>query len=372
MPDARQNVGLAQVAELAGVSIATASLVLNPSNRKYKVGEGRRRKVLDAARQPGYASNYHARSMKSGRAEAIGVALDHLSRAADRRFGELGSSYFGALLGAIELTARRMGHALVILGPEAGVSAPDRGVQAVRERQLDGLILPGVWTTPGARRIFDDPPDVPIVGIEYTTGPTNVPVVDFDDAVGIALTVRHLAELGHRELLWLGPEQASSPTPHRREQLFMADVWEAGLRGQSCRYVRTPSPEAHPVAQIADAAAAALGNHLREGPPRSFTAIVCYNDATAIGAYAALADAGLSVPRDVSVVGFDDLEAPLLHPKLTTISHMLAEMGRKAVELLIEITQDPKARQEARGRRIPIVPELVVRQSTAPPTVRRS
>lgn len=102
-----------------------------------------------------------------------------------------------------------------------------------------------------------------------------------------------------------------------------------------------------------------LAQRLRQ--PRAFAGMVCYNDFTAVGAYAALLSAGVSIPRQMSVIGFDDVMAAYLHPRLTTVSHMLVQMGRRVAELALELAEEPAARARLAGYCDVLVPELLAR-----------
>ena len=115
---------------------------------------------------------------------------------------------------------------------------------------------------------------------------------------------------------------------------------------------------------IPHAAHAAMTRHLGNDK-RTFTGVVAYNDNVGIGALDALEDAGLNVPRDVSLVGHDDYEGRRLRPKLTSVDHRLDEMGRLAAEWLIKIQLDPELLKSSRGQRDIIEPRLAVRGSTA-------
>ena len=203
-----------------------------------------------------------------------------------------------------------------------------------------------------------------LVMTEYA-GQTQLPMVNWDQTLGVKLAVQHLAELGHRQILWLGPESQTESSSYRvREQLFVTAAWDAGLRGASCRFTNSPDFGPFPAEKWSDSASGALGQYISERGKNTFSAILCYNDVTALGAYRALRSAGLSVPEDISVVGFDNIEAPLLIPKLTTVDHMLHEMGRRATDMLLEAAKNPTHWSEWQGRREIIAPELIVREST--------
>jgi DNA-binding LacI/PurR family transcriptional regulator len=217
-----------------------------------------------------------------------------------------------------------------------------------------------------ATDFLSEPHTEPIVVVEYR-GKTELPVVDWDEKACVRLAVHHLAALGHRDLLWLGPVNSRLPEHGvQREQIFLDGAAKAGLRGGVCRYGPIfYGPRDDYASRTVEAAEDALRARLQEGG-RRFTGIVCYNDVTAIGACGALLEAGLKVPVDVSVVGIDDVEAPLCIPRLTSVSHKLAEMGTRATELVLEMVEDPKAYRRLQGRRELLQPELIVRRSTGP------
>jgi DNA-binding LacI/PurR family transcriptional regulator len=191
-----------------------------------------------------------------------------------------------------------------------------------------------------------DEPGVPVVAIEQSTV-SHLPVVLWDEARAMELLLLHLAALGHQRIVWLGPETGAL---HADRGTRCAEVaWAHGLSAESCRFA--------PAGDVIAAARSAMTAHLQR--PRTWTAVVCFNDRVAIGAQQAVQAAGLTIPGDVSVVGIDDIEAALATPALTTVNHRLRDMGRRAGELALEL---------AAGRspsRIHVLdPELVVRGST--------
>lgn len=354
---------LTDVAKAAGVSVATASMVLNPGAKTNKVSVERTALVREAAARLGYVANYHARAMQVGRAETIGLALDFGSAGqAPSDETPMGGEYFHHLTVGIEAQTHFVGYNLALIGPGHQERAVDRGIRQILQRRLDALVVPGVlMRTAEAIQRLVKAQHLPIVLVEHD-GAGTLPVVGYDEAEGVRRAVAHLAGLGHRDLLWLGPDGSG---PQQREQFFMQAAKTAGLRGSTCRYAEPSGPASR--TSTADAALAGLAVQLSK--PRSFTGIVCYNDQTAVGAYGALMAAGLVIPRDVSVIGYDDFMAPYLVPRLTTVSHMLVQMGRRAAELALEIAATPDGVQRRAGHRELLVPELVVRASTAPPAL---
>lgn len=363
---------LSEVARAAGVSITTASRVLNKGMHANRVSEACAARVRETARQLGYSLNYHARSIRTGKAETIGVAID----IGDPEIGKYGThapladSYFGGLAGGIELETRRCNYRMTLIGADTKLRAPDRGLLEIRQRRLDGLIVFGTVVRDDKTRFMSQLHDAPVVVIQYP-GQTPLPVIHFDEATGIRLAIQHLAQLGHRHVLWLGPAvDGRLSAPSAREQHFIAAMWDAGLRGASCRFRATAQQRANDVQDnpgvIADLASQALERYLASHSHRKFTAILCNNDFTALGAYGALAQAGLKIPHDVSVIGFDDVQASTAYPRMTTVNHKLNEMGQAATALLMKMIADPAHRKAMVGVRHTITPDLVIRHSTAP------
>jgi DNA-binding LacI/PurR family transcriptional regulator len=152
----------------------------------------------------------------------------------------------------------------------------------------------------------------------------------------------------------------------RRQRRLAHLCQQAGITSEALTF-QTPK-DAHGFSSyhdMPDAVRKAVLAHLNASP-RKFTGIVCYNDNVGAGVMDALADAGLRVPQDVSVIGHDNFEGRRCRPKLTSVDHRLAEMGRKAAELLLSMVGDRARVEELRGHRELIDPLLVVRDSTGP------
>lgn len=361
---------LTDVARHAGVSVSTASVVLNPGRNGKHVSDEVKARVRAAAMELGYVANYHARSMKLGRAMNIGVPLDtggwfhHLH-------GRLAHPYFAHLVGGIEVTCARAGYSTLMLATEKEDLAPLRAIRGIKQRRLDGAVVPGtIGRLAYVHEMTIWHPE-PLVLVEYGRA-TELPNVLWDEDEAVRLAVSHLAELGHRRLLWLGPRDAPDTGFHLRETLFLMAIVRQQLAAELCEFDRpTAGTHAdwprHPEELAADAAEGALAAYLADGR-RGFTAVVCYNDYIAAGAYRALAAAGRRVPRDVSVLGFDDFLAPWMSPKLTSLDRRLLDVGQKATEIVLAMIERPaEAESRFRGHREVVAPRLVVRDSTAPP-----
>jgi len=345
---------LKDVAERAGVSICTASRVLGGRYLEGRISRACAARVLEVAREIGYRPNYHARSLRRGRARAVGLLLERPTHGLDS-FG-----FWGQMIAGVDIEARLRGYDFLVVGAGADDTVADAGLRYLRERRVDCLVVPGYLyfarTTPELHRR-----DVNAVLVEYQ-GRTPLPVVELDDAAGIAAAVRRLAELGHREILWLSPREARHPSVGRRREAFFRTAGELGLAALDCP-ADARGDSAGPEGLV-EAGHDALLAELRRGVRAS--AVVCYDEPRAFGAYAALAEFGLRIPEDVSVVGFDDIHARVARPPMTVVSHMLGELGRRAAALAIEMATDEKARARLCGKRVKIPAELVERGSIGP------
>jgi LacI family transcriptional regulator len=355
---------LTEVAKQADVSIATASMVLNSNNYQRRVSEPCAQRVREVAQRMGYVPNYHARSMKLGRAEVIAVAMDIGHTAGQTLRSDLSLPYFSTMLGAIELEARRTEFQVAIVGPSLRMRAPERGYLGVQQRRFDGLVILGIVLRPWLTSFMAEAPRAPVVVIEYP-GTTELPVVDWDEPGGVRLALEHLRGLGHTRFLYVGEISESPAHASRRHEYIQQAARESGMRMRSIFYNRAEQDLAGRRQWATFGGEQAVLQDLNANR-RDYTAILAYNDLVAIGVVSALARSGLRVPADVSVMGFDDLQAELCIPRLTAVSHVLDDMGRRAAELTFRMIQDPTAIQDLRGHRAILQPHLVVRDSTGP------
>ena len=352
-----------QVAKKSGVSTATVSRVLGEGEARKRCSADVIQRVEAAANELGYRVNYHLRSVSRNRSDTIGYITEK-QRQADG--SAAGTWYLEQIAEGLQAVAQDAGCAILQVrsgmqdhGPR---SALRRGIHFLQERRIDGFVLPGSLSSFHGR--LDDPANdkLPVVVVEPAE-PTRWCTVGYDEALGIRLILSHLMELGHRELLWLGPEQSWRDQSRPREELFLRAAFAAGARGHSCFY---DDPLGLHVEDYTQRVENSLLHHL-ENCPKPFTAIVAYNDLVALAACRALARKGLRVPVDVSVTGFDDECSMLAFPPVTTVTHELFEMGVRAGQLILEIVDaDADRREELRTHRETFTPRLIVRESTGP------
>jgi LacI family transcriptional regulator len=326
------------VAERAGVSIATVSRVMND---RPDVGVDTRGRVLDAARDLGYVAHGPARALSTSRSQLMGVVMPPgVGRP------EVALTFFGEVIDSVTRHLDDHGYDGVLLHSAShGHPYPERA----RLHSVAGLLLLGS-VDPGD--LAQVPPSLPCVGVDTRLEGPNRGSVIFDDVDGIRLSVRHLYALGHRRLAYLGGPTRLRPARDRLEA-FLAEVASLGIEALP-EHVREGDWSGEAGYREACAVLAA-------GAERP-TAIVAASDLTALSAMQALRDFGLRPGEDVAVTGFDDLPmAAVGHPPLTTIRQDRERLGAAAVTALVELLDRP----DEEGPQLVLPVSLVVRASTA-------
>jgi DNA-binding LacI/PurR family transcriptional regulator len=328
---------MADVAKLAGVSHQTVSRVMNGSDQ---VRDDTRERVRAAMRMLDYRPNSVARALATGRSKTLGVVSFDTTL-----FGPA-STLFG-----IERAAHQAGYFISIVS----LLALDRtsvleAVERLRLQGVDGILVIAPQTD-AARTVSELPADIPVVAVE--AGPDQgVPVVTGDSFTGATLATQHLLDLGHRTV-W----HIAGPT----------DWLEAQQRVAGWRTTLEAAGAPVPPALVGDWSAKAgheLGRRLAADP--DVTAVFVGNDLMALGLLRALHEEGHEVPSALSVIGFDDMpEAAYFSPPLTTIRQDFTEVGSRGFHLLLdEIESGSRSSVQ-----VTVPPELIVRESTAPPRV---
>ena len=336
MPESRRPTIL-DVAARAGVS---KSLVSNVLRGVPTVSPARRDAVLRAAEELGYRPNAVARSLVQRRTRTMGVLVSNLH-----------NPFFADVIDGLQAVAGRHGYTVLLVsgGRDAAVEA--QTVDALLEQRVDGLVLlsPHLPSAQVARAAAAVP--VVAVGRRYRDVRGADWVVSDDDA-GTGLAVAHLVELGHRRIAHIGGGRRAGG--RERSRGYRAAMTVAGL---------PLGPEVADDSFTTEEGGNAAARRLLDAPRRP-TAVLAVNDLAAVGAMDAVEAAGLRVPADLSIVGYDNSAlAGLRHVALTTVDQPRVEMGERAADLLLR-------RVDGHGgpaRHVLLAPRLVVRATTAPP-----
>lgn len=333
---------LKDIARLSGLSIATVSRVLGDSD--YVVSESTRQRVLTAARQLNYMPNELGKSLKTRSTRDIGVILPNIT-----------NPYYAQLLEGITDEATRQGYHILLCSSHRNAPREAENISTLLSKRVDGILLSSINPDPEAvRRALSV--GCRLLAIEQPI-PLDCPQIGFDYFSGAVMAVRHLISLGHRDIGFIG---APLDRPSRRMMLegYRASLMESGIAPQPewemLSGVESERAGIYEIENGGDGARAFLRM------PRFPTGYVCINDMTAMGAMRAFLAAGLSIPGDISIVGFDNIPyCELSTPALTTIDQHAYELGALAFRRLIS--------EDASSDSLP--PSLVVRGSTGPITV---
>jgi LacI family transcriptional regulator len=328
------------VADRAGVSIATVSRVMNG---RPDVGLDTRERVLDAARDLGYVVHGAARVLSTSRSQLVGLVMPPgVGRP------EVALTFFGEVIDSVTRHLDDHGYDAVLLHSAThGHAYPERA----RLHSVAGLLLLGDVHPGDFAKV---PAAMPCVGVDTRLDGPNRASVIFDDVDGIRMCVRHLYALGHRRLAYLGGPTALRPARDRLEA-FRAEAAALGLEVPP-EHVREGDWSGEAGYREACAVLATPDEHP--------TALVAASDLTALSAMQAVRDFGLRPGEDIAVTGFDDLPmAAVGHPPLTTVRQDRERLGAATVAAFVELLD----RADEPGPQTVLPVSLVVRASTARP-----
>lgn len=329
-------INLKVMAEYLELSPATISIVLNDAPGAKSIAPATRERVWAAAKKLDYRPNTIARSLRMRQTLTIGVIVPELSE-----------GYFAMVMSGVERCLMEAGYIYFVLCHQGLPDLIEEYPQLLLKRAVDGFLL--VNTT------LSEPVNQPVVSIsshKRIQGVTNI-LLDHDQSAILAL--KHLRDLGHKRIAFMkGQSQVSDSDVRWTSITEIARSIGIVIYPDLCVYleVNSSSPElGYPI----------IRDLLKR--TRDFTAIFCFNDIAAIGAVRALADAGLSCPGDISVVGFDDIASAMyMTPSLTTVRQPLQQMGETAAQLLLQRIQNPSG---SYPDTVTFEPELMVRESTS-------
>jgi LacI family transcriptional regulator len=317
---------LLQVAERAGVSKSTAAIVLSGRAVACRISAPCVARVRAAALAIGYQGNYHARTLSTGRSSTLGLTMGAGSH------GGVAGAFWGAIADGVEGAARAAGFDLLLLGGQDGDAALAHATSCLETRRIDALIV--------LRLLFYRLPPallrsrLPVVAIGGRR-PEPFPDVQLDAAPGIAAAVAHLAQLGHRSVVWLAHVRAGRLVLPERRTAFRAAARRHRLRVHEIELAAVDGQDL----RLGDVVARYQELLRPLALPAGVTAAFCYNDLMALALQGVLSARGLSLPRDLSIIGFDDLHAALAAPPLSTVSHSLPDLGAAAVAIAATLVE---------------------------------
>jgi LacI family transcriptional regulator len=335
-PQKPQVITLKAVAQHLGLTPGTVSAVLNDSPSARSIPQETKNRIRAAAKELNYRPNFFARTLRNKRTYTIGVIAE-----------EIGDSYSSSIISGIEQYLRKHDYFFLTVVHRHDPALLNRYSQMLSERGVEGIIT--VDTT-----VQEAPtlPTVAIAGHKRLKGVTNI-VLDHEHAAVLALN--HLKQLGHERVAFMKGNPISSDAKDRWDAICRVSE-QVGIQIDPELTIQLDTDDPTPM----------LGYPFTKqllARKKPFTAIFAYNDISAIGAIRALQEEGLRVPQDVSVLGFDDIPGAAFHrPSLTTVRQPLNRMGEVAAQSLLDRIEGKKDYPAE----MPIEPELVIRESTAP------
>jgi LacI family transcriptional regulator len=338
------------VARESGFSVGSVSIVLNNAPLARYMSDEAKRRIKEASRKLGYKPNQLARSLRGVRSHSVGVMVFDVT-----------DPFCTLIIRGIENTLYEQSYLSIFADAHNELPRFERYLEMMLERRVEGLIVIANWLVVDINLLADlERHRIPTVIVARQIQRQSVSSILVDNESGGRMAIQHLYELGHRQIAVLRGPKA---------------VEDSGLRWNGIRHfargtnlkldsrliVDLPdSPDANYGFEAAQQLTAEL---LQRNIP--FTALLAYDDVTAIGAMRALTDAGVRVPEQCSVIGFDDVAAAsFTSPALTTIRQPMQAMGAAAVQIVSEAIRAASEKREFSSATRLLAPELVVRHST--------
>ncbi|HEX6504367.1 MAG TPA: LacI family DNA-binding transcriptional regulator [Terriglobales bacterium] len=353
-PPVRLNTSTAttirDVAKTSGFSSTTVSIVLNNAPLARYIPETTKKKIEVAAKKLGYRPNLFARSLRSKRSHTVGVMVLDMT-----------DPYCTLILRGIENSLFQSGYLPILTDVHNERVRFERYLEMMLDRRIEGLIVLANWLFLDIDLLADlEKSSIPtaIIGCELRTD--NVSSVIVDNEVGGQIAIQHLHSLGHRKIAFIrGPKSLSDSSPRWKGVRAFAHAKDLEIDSRSVMEL----PESRDPISSFEAGQKLTEELIRRR--RTFTALMAFDDMTAFGAIRALDRAGINVPQQCSVIGFDDVApASLCTPSLTTVRQPMEAMGSLAVSLVADGINSVQEKREVTAVHRKLAPELVVRDST--------
>ncbi len=348
------RITLVDVARASGFSASTVSIVLNEAALSRYVAAGTKERIRDVASKMGYRPDAFARSLRSRRSQTIGIMVSDIS-----------DPFCTLILQGIEKTLYPTTYLPIIMIAHNQSQQFERHLEMLMERQVEGLILVANWLF-GEFDLLEDleKSRIPTVGVGRDLTPNRIRSVQVDNEAGGCLAMRHLHELGHRNILVLrGPSELADSDRRWDGILSVAEDVGISLPAERVGQLRAALEPTSGFEEGLRLTTEMIANGL------DFSAVLAFDDLSALGAIRALRHAGRRVPEDCSVIGFDDVpHASVNTPGLTTIRQPMEEMGSLAAQWVLDSLGEKEAQPPARPNASELLhllpPALIVRDST--------
>lgn len=332
-------VSIKEIARIARVSHSTVSRALRNQSRISRETAERVRKV---AADLGYHPSLAARSLVTQRTQTVGCVVTNIA-----------DPFMGGIVSGIEEVANQRGYSVFLQNSNGDPKREMSLLRHFREHRIDGVLIAasrmGSRYVPQLKEL-----KIPIVLINNQQPGMLVNSVAIDNMEAMAMVINHLLSIGHRDIAYIGDEN-DNHSNRERGNAYRQLLQAAGIVVRE-EWIRQ--------ADGTPAGGEAQMQHLLNLPARP-TAVCCYDDLTALGVFKAIRQAGLEIPNDISVTGFDDLFlASYMYPALTTIHQPLDVMGRRAMSILLELLSKPPNETRSESWHVKVRGELIVREST--------
>jgi LacI family transcriptional regulator len=346
-------VTIRDVAKESGFSSTTVSIVLNNAPLARYIPATTKKRIERAAKKLGYRPNLFARSLRSKRSHTVGVMVFDIT-----------DPYCTPILRGIENSLYQSNFLPILTDVQNERSRFERYLEMLLDRRVEGLILLANWLFLDINLLGDlEKSSIPTAIISCELKTEAISSVIVDNEIGARLALEHLYSLGHRKIAFIrGPKALADSAPRWKGIRNFAK--ETALEIDSRLVVDLPESR-DPLSSFE--AGYKLSEDLLK-QKRAFTAILAFDDMTAFGAIRALTKAGVRVPEQCSVVGFDDVATCAIYtPPLTTIRQPMESMGATAVSIVVDGINAVLEKRETSATHRKVAPELVVRESTHRP-----
>ena len=344
------TVTIRDVAKASGFSSTTVSIVLNNAPLARYIPQTTKKKIEVAAKRLGYRPNLFARSLRSKRSHTVGVMVFDMT-----------DPYCTLVLRGIENSLFQSGYLPILTDVHNERSRFERYLEMMLDRRIEGLVVLANWLFLDIDLLADlEQSSIPTAMIGCELRIDNVSSVIVDNELGGQTAIQHLYSLGHRRIAFIrGPKPLSDSSPRWKGVRAFAHSKELDIDARLVMDL----PESRDPSSSFEAGQKLTEELLKRR--RTFSALMAFDDMTAFGAIRALARAGIAVPEQCSVIGFDDVApAALYTPALTTVRQPMEAMGSLAVGIVADGINSVLEKREVTAVHRKLAPELVVRDST--------